>query len=606
MEFLRKIRKYPLRNSIFVTNFFTSVISTVLLCVFIYYLSDYLYTSSLKKEMEIASQDLSEKIEQYFSSLNNTSHGVFYNTIFTEMIEQPAEEEYWLSANRIKRYLSSCISYSNMCLAVGFYDMDGNYYVSNENAMYVSQEMINSLVDQNQFQKGKLCYLDSIVKNTQGYYAGVAVRKVRAGAEPTSELKEIGTGIMYINLNELLNSMTVGNIAEQAAIMVYDREGKLIVQQKAQPELIEVAKTINTGSGLTEFSIGHTDYIAFCKEIPNIQWRIVTARSDQEVAEMMRFLRLGLILFCAAIMIFLLFWMYKISTRITFPIQKLAEGMSRMAKDHMKTRIELPYKNEIAYLAEQFNEMNEEVRKLTQEIITTQSKLYEVEVAKGNLELLGLQTQINSHFLFNTLYYIRSRALIGEKEQVSRVMQYLCGFLRYAVEARRFVELKQEIESAKLYLKILNERWNGRINCKIEMEPELEQVEVLRMILQPLVENSILHGYDKDICPGIMIKIACHREGEHLLIKVMDTGIGISQQQVEAMNEVLQRPVELVANENMERNKTLGIGVKNINRRLKIYYGNTFGLTVKSFEGIGTIFKIRIPLEMNRESRENV
>lgn len=596
MGFLKNIRNYPLRNSIFMTNFLTSMVSTVLLGIFIYYLSNYLYLNSLKDEMSIVSQDTSQRIEQYFSSLNSTSHTVFYNTIFTDMLEE-TEKDPWDSSNRISRYLNSSNSFSNQCLGLGFYTLDGTYYASTENSMHVSQAAIEESVDPALFQKGKLCYLDMVVKSVQGYYAGVAVRKVRAGANTASDLKEIGVGVMYLNLNELLNTITAGSAATKSAIMVYDQNGHLIIQQHAGKELIACGKTLAKGDSQVNLTAGQVEYMAFCEEVPNFDWRIVVARSKQDVGDMLKFLRTGLFLFCALNMLLMLVLMYKINTRMTMPIQKLAEGMEQTAKSRMKVRVELPYKNEITFLAERFNAMNAELRELTQKIISTQGKLYETELAKGNLELLGLQTQINSHFLFNTLYYIRSRALVGDKVQVNQMIENLCGFLRYAVEAKQFVELKQEAENARLYLKILSDRWDGRVSCRVEIEPGFQKVEVLRMLLQPLVENSVLHGYDKMVQTRIVIKISCCKAGQCLLISVMDTGRGMPKRQADEMNAELEKPVDFNVMENMERSKNHGIGIKNINRRIKIYYGNAYGLSVKSFEGIGTIFKIRIPLD---------
>ncbi len=208
-------------------------------------------------------------------------------------------------------------------------------------------------------------------------------------------------------------------------------------------------------------------------------------------------------------------------------------------------------------------------------IINTQQKMYEQELFANEQTLYMNQMQINPHFLFNTLSTIAHMSIANGMDEVALIAQNMADIFRYSIEGDYKSTIDEEIYIVLKYLKIFNSRYGREFSCKLDVEDELYEYPILKMIIQPLVENSFKHG-------GIankeepVLKISAYRQGDGVIISVYDNGNGIDAQRLEEINADLGAA-------RTERKK--GIGLLNINKRLKICYGKDSGLQIKSEYG---------------------
>lgn len=224
-----------------------------------------------------------------------------------------------------------------------------------------------------------------------------------------------------------------------------------------------------------------------------------------------------------------------------------------------------------------------------------------INVSKKQAEYLALQNQINPHFLYNTLEGIRSEALLAGLDSVAEMTEALGTFFRYTIsQMEHLVTLEDELANIENYYYIQQFRFGDKLSLSIEYEhdDELNELDILRyclpkLTLQPIVENSIYHGIERKIGKGCLV-IRIGVSDERLRIRVSDNGMGMDEKTLKQLNEKLRR-LSLDDVENQE-GKRGGIALVNVNNRIKLLFGEEFGICFYSREGAGTDVMIELPL----------
>ena len=261
--------------------------------------------------------------------------------------------------------------------------------------------------------------------------------------------------------------------------------------------------------------------------------------------------------------------------------------MTEVASGNFDSNLELQCKNEIYDLGQNAMTMVSEIKKLMEEAI-------EREREKHDMEIRLLQNQINPHFLYNTLNSIRWMAVMQGAEGISHAVSSLGQLLRYALkDASGQTQLQSELSMLEEYIYIQNIRYKGKINyqCR-EVEKELLDCKVPKLILQPLVENAIFHGIEPKAGVGT-IEVRVSREGKDILIRVWDNGVGMSEDEINRLMEGNSK--------NQEKERFNGIGVANIHERLQILYGPEYGLCFESVLGKFTCAVLRLPMDLRQK-----
>ncbi len=261
------------------------------------------------------------------------------------------------------------------------------------------------------------------------------------------------------------------------------------------------------------------------------------------------------------------------------PIKRLSKAMGQVQKGDFTVRVPNKRKDEIGELTESFNYMLEEINTLIRQV-------YQEKIAQKNAEVQALQAQINPHFLYNTLDSINWMLIDREEYDISDIILSLAGLMRYSIEDENaFVPLEKEIGYVLCYLKIQKNRLEERLEYFVEAEENLTDAQVPKLILQPIVENAITHGIEPRNQKGD-IRITIKDLGDEMLISVEDNGIGMTPEQLKHLKEEMP---------DIEKEGHTGIGIRNVDRRIRLHYGEPYGIAIESAYGKGTIVSLRIP-----------
>lgn len=275
----------------------------------------------------------------------------------------------------------------------------------------------------------------------------------------------------------------------------------------------------------------------------------------------------------------LVFFSARISNAITRPIAYLVNRMETVEAGDFSIEPE-EFHGEIKVLAETFYEMVDQISLMFEEV-------KEKENEKRRMEMLALQAQINPHFLYNTLNSALWLSELQGADKVSEMLDSLIKVLNYLAEdTGEFVSVRKEIEFIRNYIRILNFRYFERFTFNLDIQEEAMDCQMLRFILQPLVENAVLHGYDQNDIYGT-IKISIKIEDQHLIMSVTDDGKGISEERIEG-----------ILNAKKEDRKGLNkIGIYNVNQRMKLTYGEAYSVQIESRLKCYTKVTVRIPID---------
>lgn len=285
-----------------------------------------------------------------------------------------------------------------------------------------------------------------------------------------------------------------------------------------------------------------------------------------------------------------------ISGHISSQIQLLLENIRKISKGDFSQKIRPDSYDEIGMLAVEFNQMSEKIQTLLKTVADEKVQKKNSELKALQFEYDSLQAKINPHFLYNTLESINSMAKINGQDLISDSIYMLGNYLREAISNRRkFVTLEEEMENLRQYVEIQKLSYGEKIEVEFLQDEATLETMVPKLILQPLVENAIMHGIEPKIGKGhILITSSC--EKNHLLLTVRDDGVGISAQKIERV---------MHDEENFDSRHTK-VGLQAVHKRIRILYGEPYGLEIRSREKEGTAIFLRLPINFEDEVEKDV
>ena len=264
--------------------------------------------------------------------------------------------------------------------------------------------------------------------------------------------------------------------------------------------------------------------------------------------------------------------------RIAKPTRELLESMKTLGKENRYPRVKVITQDEIGMIGTEYNRMAENIETLIE-------KVYKMELAQKQAELEFLQMQINPHFLYNALDTISWKALGEGNTDVSEMSIALAELLRATIKKESFISLKEEMSTVKDYLYIQEQRFGDKISVDYQIDENLEDYQVPNFILQPLIENAIIHGLEPKVEKGKLL-LRIKKQGEKLYFLIADDGVGMSEREIEILYEQCE-----------ENDTSKSIGIKNVYRRLILCYGENSRLYIKSKKNKGTEIRFSIPLQ---------
>lgn len=262
---------------------------------------------------------------------------------------------------------------------------------------------------------------------------------------------------------------------------------------------------------------------------------------------------------------------------------------------------------EIGFCAAYLKLLRKPVNRMMEAVKCASQDEYEAQNLRSQAEIFALQSQINPHFLYNTLDTIRSHALLCDAEDIAAMTESLSTLFRYSISRPgEMATLKEELENVRNYLLIQQYRFPDKVEYLVEgMEDEvILHYPMPILTIQPIVENAIHHGLEMKIGKG-HIKLRAIRTEGRITLLVSDNGLGMSEERLEQLRRSLE--CSQAGQETLSgagRQKGAGIALANVDRRLKFYYGRQYGLRVRSTLGVGTMVEINLPFEAGEQDEK--
>ena len=393
----------------------------------------------------------------------------------------------------------------------------------------------------------------------------------------------------YINIvyeNSYLSDILADNSSKYSgASYVVNTHGRIMVANKEGyigenfPVKLSDLRASNT-SRYDMFSSTQAFYFVG-NEMPN-GWSLVQTVSVKEFNKEMNHqivLAAGIVLLVLGIS---LGFVWYVTSRIAYPAKELMESMKTLAKDNEYPRVKIVSNDEIGMIGLEYNKMAENIETLIE-------KVYKMELTQKQAELEFLQMQINPHFLYNALDTISWMALAKGNMDVSEMTIALAELLRATIKKESFITLREEMNTVKDYLLIQQERFGDKISAEYFVEEDAYSCMMPNFILQPVIENAIIHGLEPKIEKG-KLSINISIQDEFLTFLVEDNGVGMDETEILDLYKKCR-----------ENNTKQSIGLKNVYRRLLLCYGESSMLKIESKKEQGTRISFLIPKNISKE-----
>lgn len=374
------------------------------------------------------------------------------------------------------------------------------------------------------------------------------------------------------NLIESLNNLcgdTYGlYLADENQNLVYEYNNLVTAAQ---------TDTLSYQDILSDSSLSK-EYIIEQQSIPLTEWTLYLYETKDNFLSTSNQIFLATLLICLLSMVLSFITSYVLSKITIKPLSLLTDTMTDIEKNDYKTSLTSSAKDEIGHLIRTFSRMVARINYLINEV-------YKNEIAAQKYELKLLQAQINPHFFYNSLSMINNQAILNGQDSISKMALHLSTYYRTSLNnGKDCSTLRDELRNVNAYVEIMQMLREHAFQFQCETDDELDDIIVPNLLIQPLIENAILHGLDQDKThkPGI-ITVQIYKDNSDLLIRVLDNGCGMEKEKCDSIL-------------NEESNH---YGINNIHKRIQLLYGKEYGLTLQSTPNFGTSVTIRLKADAN-------
>lgn len=388
----------------------------------------------------------------------------------------------------------------------------------------------------------------------------------------------VGYVFMAIKNEVFASSFSLLNMGKGSEIFIIDENNNIIISQNNtkndfilnETYLNKFLQSKDSKDTMKKILVDGENYVATYRKLKGFNWYIASITPYEFINSDIKSLRKEMLIISILFILVVLIFSYFLYSSIKVPLYNLLNKMKRVSKGDLTVEVNDFYNDEIGVISDNFDSMLRRVNELIEK-----TKLQEIE--KRDLEIRMLQAQINPHFLFNTLNSLKWTALMNQDYTVSEGLSSLAELLRNTIiDKNELVTIKEELDNIKNYVVIQKIRYGNSFDVEYEVDENLLDNKIIKFILQPIVENSIIHGIDENKeNQKIVIKIT--EEGEDILIFIEDNGKGFNSK------------------EKVKDNKLSGIGWNNVDERIKLTFGVCYGTTINSEVDKGTIVKLVIP-----------
>lgn len=578
-----------IRSIIFLYFTITAAAASIFIGLSLYTRMSGQVSETVMEENQILIDQVNRSVENYLKTVMKLSDSLYYSIIKNADLSDPSVGE------RFNLLYENNMDQTD---SIALFSADGELLESvpalrvRNNLDVTREAWFSYTLDRTENQHFFLPQVQQIFESSSDQYRWVI---------PMTRVVEItkGTdtvqGILLIHLNYtglklLLDGVTLGN---EGYIYLIDGNGEIIYHPRAQ--LIDSGLEHENNRAVSEYRDGiyqetfhGEERVITVKSVGYTGWKLIGVAPRQTVSLNSLKTQL-LVVFVAAFILFLMSLVNSyISSRITTPIRKLELSVNEIEKGNLNAKVDAEGSYEIRHLGQSVQNMAKQIQVLMADIVSEHEK-------KRKQEFDTLQSQINPHFLYNTLDIIVWMIENEKPDQAVKAVTALARFFRISLSrGKSIITVKDELEHVRNYLMIQHMRFKNRFSYTIEAEDEVLELASLKLMLQPLVENAIYHGMEFMDGDG-EIFISAWKEGEDLYLKVSDNGLGMTEEQVARL---------FSDTPHTDSSRGSGIGVKNVNERIRLYFGSEYGLSIESEPDEGTVVTIHLPAVAYSEIRQ--
>ncbi len=514
-------------------------------------------TASVTESLNLGLKNL----DYYFQDAGNVCSSIMADERAQKILDQEIREG--LDGRILVRELNKIITQyaSTRSYITKVYLLDENHQVINPE---LRGEKVESFAEVT--KNGNLLNISAL--HPAGYITGntKVFSLVKVIYPYNDRQRRVGTIVADIDYRILEDVFRDYTLPMNGSAVLFDQEGNVLLKKNengidwdgVQEKYGEVWKTDNNET----VTVDETEYISISQESGITGWKVTALIPRTEFIRAIIYqLRMGIFLLAACLIIIVL-----VSRKIIFtvyrPLNLLAASMKEIEEGNFDTKISYEKRDEFSTLINGYNLMVAKIRTLLNEVV-------EKEKNRRNAELYALQAQINPHFLYNTLNSIRYFAKVYQAPEIREMTTALIQLSKASLSSEKFITIEKELELTRQYLAIQKMRYGNILRFSCMLEEGLEDCLVPRFCIQPMVENALFHG----ILPkgeGMVAVEICSR-GSGLLIKISDNGIGMSKEEVQAVNHRLRSGI-LGQRGKEDISGLKNIGLENINYRIRINY----------------------------------
>lgn len=398
----------------------------------------------------------------------------------------------------------------------------------------------------------------------------------------------LGIILIDINLNQIEEICNSSYTEASGSLCILDEDGELVYEMKQgdgsylfqeEKRLAELKRVVSSSPSAKLISMSNERYQVGVQKMRKTGWSLVSVTKASSITNSINMTILYLLLTGAVLILVVILALNYVLSKVVKPITLLKKSMDEAEESNLKVRVPVTAKDEVGMLAKSYNKMMDRIEILMDQVVEEQED-------KRKFELQALQAQINPHFLYNTLDSIIWMAEM-KNEKVVPMTEALAKLFRISLnKGNEFIALENELEHVRNYLIIQSMRYLNKFEYEIQMEDGIRKCRTVKLIVQPIVENCIYHGVKMKKAKGHIWIRAFQRENA-AVIEIEDNGAGMKKEVCESI---------LDSHAKRENITGSGVGVRNVNERIKLYFGKEYGLQFESEEGEGTKVTILLPI----------
>lgn len=563
-------KKKDLSISIYLLFF---ILSIIIIVVFLLTIS---FRQVLKESLLSVAQTNSEQsVTQVLNTIENYSNDILNKVNnMTKIVNESTDTD------NIKEHMKTMVNINEDIVSIIIYDMDGNILDYQGNATLKTNIDNNLSFDKSLFSSNRDYAITSPhVQNLfDGEYPWVVTVCQKQWSNSHDKLVYVAMDIRFVSIARYIDDVGIG---EHGYCFIVNRNDDLVYHPLQQLIYLDVKEErVNEVISYREGNTINDGVIYTVKDVSKFDWRVVGVSYVNELVDDRATTAVELIIIIALIvMVFAVIILFILSNKLTKPVRSLVDAMSTFEKNAVDFKY-TPVRG-----ASEFNKLSSSFEHMVIQIQELMDKVKKEEIALRKTELKALQAQINPHFLYNTLDSIQWMCEEEKTEDAIAMVGALAQLFRISIsKGYELIPIEKEIQHAQNYLVIQSYRYKDQFSYHFDIDDEVLPYLCNKITIQPIIENALYHGISRMVDEGEIL-ISVHKIDEDIIITIKDNGVGMSKDQVES---ILKK----------ERTDSKGIGVKNVNDRIKIYFGDDYGIVVESELDIGTTITIRIPAIM--------